>query len=135
MAYGLTKILILENEPGTQNVTRLSLEALGGFRTWVCSDGHQVLNVLQFHRPDMIILDQNMHEDIQANDESSAYWMVQQVFHDNPVPTVFMTSRPINKSLNDLTKAGAIAIISKPFDPVTLSIQIENIWKSWHMAV
>jgi len=135
MAYGLTRILLLENNPGTQGMTRLTLETLGGFQIWTCSDGMEVLNILQHDRPDLIILDEDMHENMQVADDNSAYRIVQQVFNDNPVPTIFMTSREINNNTDRLTKAGAIAVIRKPFDPVTLSSLIENIWKSWHIAV
>lgn len=135
MAYGLTKILMLENGAGTQGMTRLALETLGGFQIWTCSEGQQVLNILQYKRPDLIILDEDMHESAQATDDLSAYRVVQQIFGDNPVPTIFMTSHEINSSTDRFSKAGAIALIRKPFDPMTLSSLIENIWKSWHIAV
>jgi len=135
MANGLTKILLLENNAGTQGMTRLTLETLGGFQIWTCSEGQQVLNILQYNRPDLIILDEDMHENIQTFDDDSVYQIVQQVFSDNPVPTIFMTSKEINSSTDRFSKAGAIAVIRKPFDPMTLSSLIENIWKSWHIAV
>ncbi len=135
MAYGLTQILLLENSAGAQAITKLTLETLGGFQIWTASEGKEVLNILQYNRPDLIILDEDMHENMQATDDSSAYRTVQEVFSDNPVPTIFMTSREINSSTDRFAKAGAIAVISKPFDPMTLSSLIENIWKSWHIAV
>ncbi|VAW76450.1 Two-component transcriptional response regulator, LuxR family [hydrothermal vent metagenome] len=135
MAYGLTQILLLENTAGAQAMTKLTLETLGGFQIWTASEGNEVLNILQYNRPDLIILDEDMHENMQATDDSSAYRIVQEVFNDNPVPTIFMTSREINSSTDRFAKAGAIAVISKPFDPMTLSSLIENIWKSWHIAV
>ncbi len=135
MAYGLTKILILENNAGTQGMTRLTLETLGGYQIWTCSEGQQVLNILQYNRPDLIILDEDMHENMRDTDDFSVYRVVQQIFSDNPVPTIFMTSHEINSNTDRFSKAGAIAIIRKPFDPMTLSSLIENIWKSWHIAV
>ena len=97
---------------------------------------------MQYERPDLIILDEDMHEnqaiydDLSAfNDELTAYKTVQEIFMDNPIPTIFMTSREINECTSRLTDAGAIAVINKPFDPITLSSLIENIWKSWHMTV
>ena len=44
------------------------------------------------------------------------------------VPAVFLTGLVLERDLRDLRASGAVDIITKPFDPMTLPQRIEDIW-------
>ncbi|MFC3117770.1 response regulator [Jhaorihella thermophila] len=43
-------------------------------------------------------------------------------------PAIFMTAKVQNAEIQSFLDAGAIAVITKPFDPMTLGDQIRAIW-------
>jgi two-component system OmpR family response regulator len=44
------------------------------------------------------------------------------------IPVIFMTSKVKPSELEAFTAAGAIGVITKPFDPVELPDQIKDLW-------
>ena len=48
------------------------------------------------------------------------------------VPIVFLTAASHDGVEQEARDAGAIGVISKPFDPMTLSDQVRRIWEGRH---
>jgi len=46
------------------------------------------------------------------------------------LPVVFITAKAAQRDLDELTKMGAVATISKPFSPKDLPEQLREIWKN-----
>lgn len=53
----LHKRLYVEDEADIQAVTRLSLEAFGGFDIRICNSGKKALDLAPSYEPDLILLD------------------------------------------------------------------------------
>ena len=48
------------------------------------------------------------------------------------VPVVFMTAKAQTQEVTAYRELGAAGVIIKPFDPMTLSAQIREIWEQQH---
>jgi CheY-like chemotaxis protein len=48
------------------------------------------------------------------------------------IPVIFLTAKIMTEEINLLKKMGVIAVIAKPFDPMSLSTEIQTIWDSYH---
>jgi CheY-like chemotaxis protein len=48
------------------------------------------------------------------------------------IPVIFMTAKVQPAEVEQYRKLGAIGVISKPFDPMTLPDEIRNLWKQSH---
>lgn len=124
----LRKILYVEDEPDIQVVARISLESVGGFDVRICSDGMEAINSISDYAPDMVLLDVMMPgmDGISTLKEMNARGLV-----DN-IPVVFMTAKVQPKEMVQYTDAGAVDVIAKPFDPMTLPDTIRKIWNAYN---
>ncbi len=48
-------------------------------------------------------------------------------------PVVFMTAKVQANEVGEYLDLGAIGVIPKPFDPMTLSSQLQEIWDARHL--
>jgi len=116
------KILHVEDDLDIQEIAKLSLETIGGFEVLQCASGKQALaEVLEF-APDLFLLDMMMPE--MSGDEVLKNLRELPGLQDTP--TIFMTARAQRKEIVDLKSLGAIEVILKPFDPMTLPDQIKT---------
>ncbi len=120
----LTRILLVEDEPDIQVIARLALERIGGFRVHVCSNGHEALEQAQDYMPDLILLDVMMP----GMDGPTTLGELRQMPAIAAVPVIFMTAKVQPHEVQEYKALGALDVISKPFDPLTLSSTIKNIW-------
>jgi CheY-like chemotaxis protein len=128
MTKSLEKILYVEDEGDIQDVARLSLEDVGGFILNVCDSGEAALKVAQEFEPDLLLLDVMM-PGMDGPATLSALRKVPGIEH---TPAIFMTAKVMKSEIERYKEMGALDVISKPFDPMTLSEQIRDIWKRYH---
>lgn len=122
------KILMVEDDPDIQTITKFTLEAVGGFSVAVCGEGRCALENARTFTPDLILLDVMMPDldgpgvlnELRANAETSQ------------IPVIFMTAKAQTSEIAQLKLLGAMDVIPKPFDPMTLSDTIRDIWKQSH---
>jgi CheY-like chemotaxis protein len=46
------------------------------------------------------------------------------------VPVVFLTARAQQHEIEEYLRAGALDVITKPFDPTSLADEVRDLWKS-----
>lgn len=120
----LTRILYVEDEPDIQAVAQIALESVGGFTVKTCSSGEEALdNAVEFN-PDLILLDVMMP----GMDGPSTLEKLQNFPELKNTPAVFMTAKVQPQEVEQLLSCGAIDVIAKPFDPMTLADNIREIW-------
>lgn len=120
----LQKILFVEDDPDIQMVAQLALEAVGGYTVQMCSSGKEALAVAEQFAPDLILLDVMMP----GMDGPTTLMELRKKPSLTQTPVVFMTARVQRHEIEQYLAMGAADVISKPFDPMTLSAQVADIW-------
>lgn len=120
----LTRILYVEDEPDIQAVAQIALESVGGFTLKTCSSGEEALDNAVDFNPDLILLDVMMP----GMDGPSTLEALRKLPELANTPAVFMTAKVQPQEVEQLLSGGAVDVIAKPFDPMTLADNIRDIW-------
>lgn len=124
MSQALERILYVEDEPDIQAVARLALEQLGGFVVEVCGSGQEAVQKLPQFNPDLVLLDVMMP----GMDGPSTLRALRRLPEGVDKPVVFMTAKVQPQEVVQYKQLGAIDVIPKPFDPMTLADRVRAIW-------
>ncbi len=128
MMQELKRILYVEDEPDIQAVARIALENVGGFIVEICNSGLEALERGPDFKPDLLLLDVMMP----GMDGVTTLHELRKLPGLKAVPAMFMTAKVQPSEVAQLRQQGAIDVIPKPFDPMTLS---ENIRSLWHKHI
>ena len=122
----LKKILYAEDEPDIQAVAQMALETIGGFEVVLCNSGLEALEVAHDAAPDLILLDVMMP----GLDGPETLLKLREIDSLKETPVIFLTAKAMPSEVDRFKAAGAVDVIAKPFDPISLSDQIRTIWDS-----
>lgn len=120
----LEKILYVDDEEDIRTVVEMSLEMLGNYTIKLCASGQQALNEVIDFAPDLILLDVMMP----GMDGPTTLSNLRKMPELASVPVIFMTAKAQPHELAELKALGAVSILTKPFDPMTLAEQVQNVW-------
>jgi CheY-like chemotaxis protein len=120
----LVRIMHVEDDASIQDVVRVALEIVGGFQVNTCSCGQDALDRFSQFQPQLVLLDVMMP----GMDGPTTLKHLQQNFDLTQVPVVFMTAKVQANEIESYKALGAQDVVVKPFDPMTLSSQIRQIW-------
>lgn len=120
----LETILYVEDEPDIRAIAELALETVGDFTLLSCESGRQALATAEQQRPDLILLDVMMPD----MDGPEVLQKLRGLPGFEAIPAVFMTAKVQPGEVAEYLDMGAIDVIAKPFDPLTLASQIQEIW-------
>lgn len=124
MQSPLERILLVEDEKDIQIVARLALEDIGGFKVLVCNSGQEALREAPAFAPDLILLDVLMPD----LDGLATLEALRRLPAMAEIPVIFLTARARRQDVAEYRHAGALDVILKPFDPLTLAEQIRGVW-------
>ena len=124
----LQRVLYVEDEPDIQAVARLALEVVGGLTVRTCSSGEQALNEAPGFAPELVLLDVMMP----GMDGPGTLKALRALPELAAVPVVFMTAKVQPQEVAHYTALGALGVIAKPFDPMTLAEQVQGFWRQRH---
>ncbi|MDM7949325.1 response regulator [Hydrogenophaga sp.] len=124
----LQRVLYVEDEPDIQAVARLALEVVGGLMVKTCSSGEEALREATAFEPQLILLDVMMP----GMDGPGTLRALRQRPSLVDVPVVFMTAKVQPQEVSSYTAMGALGVIAKPFDPMTLATQVRGLWGEHH---
>ncbi|MBD3669575.1 MAG: response regulator [Gammaproteobacteria bacterium] len=124
----LSKILYVEDEPDIQAVTKLALEEIGDFTLEVCSNGDEALEKAVSFAPDLLLLDVMMP----GMDGPTTLKALREINEIASTPAIFMTAKVQPHEVEEYKALGAIDVIAKPFDPMTLSDNLRDIWNRYN---
>lgn len=125
----LERILMVEDEPHIQEVSGMAMEVVGGFAVTMCSSGEEALRPVSEFAPDLILLDVTMG----GMDGPTTLQALRALPSSAQTPVIFMTAKVQPHEVARYKALGALDAISKPFDPMTLSEQLQTIWTR-HMS-
>jgi diguanylate cyclase (GGDEF)-like protein len=121
----LTRILIVEDEADIQAIAQLALEAVGGFTIKACGSGVDALAIAPEFAPDLILLDVMMP----GMDGLSTLQALRELPETSAVPVMFITAKVQPQEVARYRALGALDVIPKPFDPMTLAATISAAWE------
>ena len=122
------RILHVDDEPDIRDVTKLALEAVGGFTVESCASGAEAIHAARVFIPDVILLDVMMPE----MDGPTTLKSMRTTPALADIPVVFMTAKAQSREIEHFKALGAVDVIVKPFDPMTLADTIREIWTRHH---
>jgi len=125
IAPPLARILYIEDEDAIRMVARISLETVGGFTVGLADSGPQGLEMAKSFAPDLILLDVMMP----GMDGLTTFRELQSDPRTAAIPVIFLTAKVQPKEVDSYRQLGALDVIIKPFDPITLPDEIQAAWQ------
>jgi CheY-like chemotaxis protein len=116
------KVLIVDDEPDIRRIARLSLVRLGGMEVVEAANGDEALSAAGIERPDAILLDVMMP----GRDGPSTLAALRADAATAAIPVVFLTAKAMVAEVERLRSLGAIGVLTKPFDPMTLAADLRS---------
>jgi len=120
----LERILYVEDDPDIQTIAMMVLETISGFIVKSCSSGAEAVAAAVEFRPDLILLDVMMP----GMDGPKTLSELRKFPSLTTTPVVFMTAKVQPQEVKDYLNLGAIGVIAKPFDPMSLAQELRDIW-------
>ena len=117
------RILVVEDEHDIRAVVCMALRAVGGFTVQECPLGEDAVRVATAFAPNLILLDVMMP----GLDGPGTLAQLKQNPQTAAVPVIFMTAKIMPGEVERYIASGAVGVIAKPFDPMTLSDEIRKI--------
>ena len=111
------KVLIIDDEPDIRRIARLGLSRVGKMDVVEASNGAEGLVKAREERPDAVLLDVMMP----GLDGPSTLARLREDPATAGIPVVFLTAKAIAAEVDRLKSLGASAVLTKPFDPMTLA--------------
>ncbi len=122
----LKRILYVEDDPDIQAIALMVLETIHGFEVKACCSGHEALEKAVAFQPDLILLDVMMP----GMDGPETLQHLREFPELATTPVVFMTAKVQPQEVQGYIRLGALGVIAKPFDPMTLTQQLKTIWQN-----
>ncbi|NKX43764.1 response regulator [Roseicyclus persicicus] len=116
----LRTILHVDDDRDILEIARMALELVDRFELHQFNNGSDAIAAAPGLRPDLILLDVMM-PDMTGPEVWAALRDIPAL---RDVPVIFMTAQAENSTTDDLVGQGALAVITKPFDPMTLGAEI-----------
>lgn len=120
----LKRILHVDDDRDIRDIAMLSLQHVGGFEVLQCASGQEAMEKAAGFGPQLFLFDVMMPE--MSGDDLWAKFKKVSALSD--VPVIFMTAKVERQYVAELMEKGALAVLEKPFDPITLSEDITRIW-------
>jgi DNA-binding response OmpR family regulator len=121
----LSRILYVEDDADIREIVRISLEMLGEYEVAVCEACADALGLVDEFNPDLLLLDVMMPE----VDGPATLRSLRERRSAENVPAIFITAKVEAGDIERYRDMGVLDVIVKPFDPMVLSGQIEEIWQ------
>ncbi len=120
------RVLLVDDEEDIRKIARVSLEAVGKFEVVMAASAAEALALARSESPDLILMDMMMP----GMDGLSALAELRRDAALQAIPVMFMTAKVQRSEVDHYLSAGAIGVIQKPFDPMTLPSEIKRIMEA-----
>jgi CheY-like chemotaxis protein len=116
------RILHVDDEPDIREVVELALSLDPDFMLQGCGSGSEALAVAAEWQPDMVLLDVMMP----VMDGPATLVQLRENARTASIPVIFMTARAQAREVDRFRSLGAVGVIPKPFDPMTLAASVRS---------
>ncbi|MBO0662146.1 response regulator [Jiella sp. MQZ9-1] len=120
------KVLYVDDEEDIREIAKMSLELNPDFSVEICSSGNDALQFAPQWRPDLILLDVMMP----GIDGPETLVRLSKIPETAKTPIIFITARTQRQEVEQFMSIGAIGVIGKPFEPMSLAGQVEALLKN-----
>lgn len=120
----LNTIACVEDDEDIRSIIKLTLSDIKGWDVTLFSDGSKALDGIEAASPQVIVLDVMMP----GMDGLETLAKIRTISGFEDKPAIFMTAKAQPTEMTRYKDAGAVGVIVKPFDPMTLAEQIQNLW-------
>jgi len=124
----LERILLVDDEADIRTVAAMALESLGGFAVETCASGPEAVARASSSAPHLVLLDVMMP----GMDGPATLAAMRERCGEAVPPVAFMTAKVEPEEVARLQELGAIGVIAKPFDPMTLAEAVQAVWNARH---
>jgi len=114
------QILVIDDEDDIREVAQLCLEMLGGWQVLTASSGSEGLLLAEVEQPDAILLDVMMPD----TDGIATFRELQANRITQHIPVILLTAKVQSADRRQFAGLGVTALITKPFDPLSLAEQV-----------
>lgn len=116
------KVLYVDDEPDIREVAGMALELDGEIEVRTAGSGPEALRILdQEEAPDAILLD------VMMPGMDGPAVLAEARARGHGMPVVFITARAQSHELARFLELGAQGVITKPFDPMTLALELKAV--------
>lgn len=119
----IRKVLLVDDEDDIRTIGYLSLSRVGGWLTVLASSGVEAVTKAASEKPDLILLDVQMP----GLDGPTTFSRLRSHEATAHMPIIFMTAKIQKQEVTRYLELGAIGVIGKPFDPLTLPTEIQRL--------
>ncbi|WNG19573.1 response regulator [Cystobacter fuscus] len=120
------KVLLVDDEDDIRTIGQVSLSRVGGWQTVLASSGADALLKAAAERPDLILLDVMMP----GMDGPTTLARLRAQEATAATPVIFMTAKIQKQEVARYLELGAVGVIGKPFNPLTLPADIKKLLPS-----
>jgi len=117
------KILFVDDESDIRTIAQMALKH-AQYDVDLCDSGKAALERAKTFKPDLILLDVMMPD----LDGLETLKKLQKDAELRSIPVIFISAKVQKREVDEYLKLGAIGVISKPFDPLTLGKSVDAIW-------
>ena len=109
-------------------VSEYALSEIGEYDVLICESGAEALEKIEDYHPDLILLDVMMPR----LDGPQTLGKIREIELFKSTPVIFLTAKIFPNEIAELMACddSVLAVIPKPFDPVTISDTIQATWNS-----
>lgn len=115
------RVLYVDDEADIREIVGLSLGLDPDITVEIASSGAEALTAVQAQLPDLILLDVMMPD----MDGPTTLFRLRERAESREIPVVFMTARAQRREIERFKTLGALGVIAKPFDPISLASDLK----------
>jgi CheY-like chemotaxis protein len=116
------RVLVIDDEADIREVISLSLETMAGWEVIQSASSAEGIETASREQPDVILLDLMMPD----VDGKTTLSRLRQSEKTSKIPVLLLTAKVQAFDLEELKGMGLTGVLSKPFDPMTLSDDIAD---------
>jgi CheY-like chemotaxis protein len=121
------RVLHVDDSEDMRQIVLLALETVGNLEVAQASSGAEALSLAVSFEPDILLLDVMMPE----MTGPQTLLNLRKISKFAATPVIFLTAKAQADDVADLMALGALAVMTKPFDPRSLAEQIVKIWEGF----
>ena len=116
------RILLVDDDDGIREVTRVSLETTMGWQVLTASSGDEALRLAGEEGLSAILLDVMMPD----MDGAETFARLRERVESRDIPVVLLTAKTQKADLANYAEMGVAGTVQKPFDPLSLGREVAD---------